>query len=77
MELAELVCNPPQLWKTHVAIGELRQAQGRTDEACRAYGEALSIIEGVGRSLEDEKLRETFLGSKDVEGIRQAAELRR
>jgi class 3 adenylate cyclase/tetratricopeptide (TPR) repeat protein len=74
LETAIEVGNPPQLWKTHAAIGELRRAQGRTEEARGAYGEALSIIEGVAGSLTDEQLRETFLQSKHVEGIRRAAE---
>ena len=66
--------NPPQLWKTHAAIGELRLAQGKTDDARAAYGEALSVIGGVAGSLNDEQLRETLLRSKHVEGIRRAAE---
>jgi class 3 adenylate cyclase/tetratricopeptide (TPR) repeat protein len=68
--------NPPQLWKTHVAIGDLRRAQGRPEEARRSYGEALSIIEGVAESLTDERLRERFLRSKHVESIRRAAKAR-
>lgn len=68
--------NPPQLWKTHVALGDLRRAQGRTENARRAYGEALSVIEGVAAGLIDERLRETFLHSEHVEAVRLAAEAR-
>jgi class 3 adenylate cyclase/tetratricopeptide (TPR) repeat protein len=74
--VAQKLGNPPQLWMTHAAMGELRRAQGRTEDARGAYGVAISIIEDVGRSLKDKQLRETFLGSKHAEGIRQAAELR-
>jgi tetratricopeptide (TPR) repeat protein len=74
LEVAVEVGNPPQLWKTHAAIGELRRAQDRTEDARGAFGAALSLIEGVGRSLKDEQLRETFLGSTHVQSIRRAAE---
>jgi hypothetical protein len=74
LEVAVKVGNPPQLWKTHAAMGELRRAQGRTEDARGAFGTALSILEGVGRSLTDERIRETFLQSKHAEGIRRAAE---
>src|SRR2546421_9663254 len=76
LEIAIELGNPPQLWKTHAAVGDLRRTQERTEDAGRAYGEALSVIEGVAESLTDAKLRETFLQSKHVQGIRQAAEAR-
>jgi tetratricopeptide (TPR) repeat protein len=74
LEMAREVGNPPQLWKTHAVLGELRQAQGRADEARQAYQDALTVIEEVAASLSDESLRETFLGSDHVQGIRRAAE---
>ncbi len=76
LEAAIEVGNPPQLWKTHAAIGDLRLAQGRTEDGRRAYGEALSRIDGVAAGLTDTQLRETFVRSKHVEGIRRAAEAR-
>jgi tetratricopeptide (TPR) repeat protein len=71
---AREVGNPPQLWKTHAAIGDLRRAQERTGDARQAYGEALSVIEGVASSLTDARLRETFVRSKQVEAIRRASQ---
>jgi len=65
------VGNPPQLWKTHAAIGALRSAEGRPEEARRAYGEALSVIEHVASSLTDRQMRDTFLHSEHVETIRR------
>jgi tetratricopeptide (TPR) repeat protein len=70
LEIAREIGNPPQLWKTHAAIGDLRQAQGKSDDARQAYGEALSVIDGVAAGLEDESLRKTFLGSDHVQEIR-------
>ena len=72
LELAHEVGNPPQLWQTHAAIGDLRRAQGRPEEARQAYADALSVIDTVAASLTDEQLRNTFLRSKPVEGIRRS-----
>ena len=73
LEIAKEIGNPPQLWKTHAAIGALRLAQGRPDEARAAYRDALSVIDDVAAKLEDESLRETFLSSEHVQSIRRAA----
>jgi tetratricopeptide (TPR) repeat protein len=71
--IAREIGNPPQLWKTLVARGDLRKAQARSEEAKAAYGEALAVVETVAANLEDEKLRDTFLSSPHVESIREAA----
>ncbi len=76
LDVALEVGNPPQRWKTLVAIGDLRRAQKRTEDAGRAYGEAVSVIEGVAESLTDAKLRETFVQSEHVQTIRRATEAR-
>jgi tetratricopeptide (TPR) repeat protein len=73
LAIAIEIGNPPQLWKTYVALGELRRAQGREDEALGAFGEALNVIHGVAERLEDASLRETLMSSPHVEAIRQAA----
>ena len=41
LDLAQRVGNPTQLWKTYVALGDLRQVQGREDDAHRVYRDAL------------------------------------
>ncbi len=74
LDVALEVGNPQQRWKTLVAIGDLRRAQERTGDAGRAYGEALSVIEGVAESLTDTNLRKTFVQSDHVQAIRRAAE---
>jgi class 3 adenylate cyclase/tetratricopeptide (TPR) repeat protein len=74
LAIARGISNPPQLWKTLVALGDLRKAQGRTNEAGETYSEAVAIIEGVAAQVDDEKLRETFLSSAHVAGIMESAE---
>jgi tetratricopeptide (TPR) repeat protein len=73
LEVAQEVGNPPQLWKTHAAIGDLHRAHSRSEEARHAHAEALSIIETVAESLGDQHLRATFLESEHIQGIRRAA----
>ncbi len=70
LEIAKEIGNPPQFWKTYAALGDLRQAQGQTDDARQAYRDALSAIDSVASGLEDESLRETFLSSDHVQEIR-------
>ncbi len=70
---AERVGNPPQLWKTLAAIGDLRRAQGRDDEARQSFSIALHVIDTVALGLEDAVLRETFLTSPHVQSIRRRA----
>ncbi len=71
--IANEVGNPPQLWKTYVALGDLRKAQDRAGEARDAYQRALEVIDGVAAGLDDGAMREMFLSSPHVMGIRQAA----
>lgn len=35
IQIAQEIGNPPQLWKTHAALGDLRKAQGRPDGRAR------------------------------------------
>lgn len=73
LEVAQQVGNPPQLWKTWVALGELWQTQGRPGDARQAYDSALSVIDRVAEGLTDGSRRETFLSSPHVQEIMQAA----
>ena len=73
LDMAQQVGNPPQLWKTWYALGELRHAQGRPEEAQEACRQALAIIDRVADGLADGTRRETFLNSAHVQEIRQAA----
>ena len=71
LRVAREIGNPPQLWKTLVALGELRQAQGRPVEARQAYRDAVAVIDTVAAGLTDTTLRDTFLASPHVQHIRQ------
>jgi class 3 adenylate cyclase/tetratricopeptide (TPR) repeat protein len=73
LPVAREIGNPPQLWKTLAALGDLREAQSKPTVARRAYREAMAVIEGVGAALTDEALRQTFLNSDEVQRIREHA----
>ena len=73
LEVAKRVGNPPQLWKTYAVMGDLRQKQERPNDACRAYGDALAVIEEVAAGLKDKMLRDMFMRSYHVQEMRQKA----
>jgi class 3 adenylate cyclase/tetratricopeptide (TPR) repeat protein len=57
LELAQKVGNPPQLWKTHLAIGRLHAEVKRPEQAQQAYGAACEVIDRVKASLQHPGLR--------------------
>jgi class 3 adenylate cyclase len=57
LAVAESIGNPTQLWKTHLAIGELRSERKTPDAAQEAYQAARDIIERVKIRLQDPGLR--------------------
>jgi tetratricopeptide (TPR) repeat protein len=77
LEIAKRVGNPPQLWKTYAVMGDLRQTQERPNDACRAYGDALAVIEEVAAGLKNKTLRDMFMRSHHVQEIRQKAQRER
>jgi len=60
LELAGHLGNPPQLWKTLVAVGDLRVAESRPEAAGVAYREAQVIIEDVAAGLTDARTGRRF-----------------
>jgi len=70
LTLAKEVGNPPQLWKTYQALGELYEKQGVIEQAHSAYASALAIIEKVASRLHDQELKQTFLTEKPAQEIR-------
>jgi tetratricopeptide (TPR) repeat protein len=73
LELAEAVGSPPQIWRTWVALGDVREAQGRADEAREAFERAVAVVDDVASGLTDEH-RQTFLAWDHVRDIRVRAE---
>jgi tetratricopeptide (TPR) repeat protein len=76
IETARGLGNPPQLWNTLVAVGDLRLADGHPEEARHAYSEAVHVISGVAAQLADERLRQTLLSSAKVQAVVELATAR-
>ncbi|MEX2539941.1 MAG: adenylate/guanylate cyclase domain-containing protein [Actinomycetota bacterium] len=71
---ARSTSNAGQLWRSAAALGDVRAAQGRSDEARVAYAEALELIDRIASGLTDTSVRDTFLGSHPVSRLREAVE---
>jgi hypothetical protein len=71
LTVALRVGNPTQLWKTHAIMGDLKHAQERPINACRAYVDALAVIEEVAAGLKDKTLKDMFIGSHYMQEIRR------
>jgi tetratricopeptide (TPR) repeat protein len=67
---AKKLGNPYQLWKTHLDLGKLKEAQDFNQQAQEQYREALEVIENIGSNLKDEKIRKVFLNSDLIIGIK-------
>jgi tetratricopeptide (TPR) repeat protein len=74
LTLAKEIGNPPQLWKTYQALGELYEKQSATDQARSAYASAIEMIEGVASQLQDQAIQETFLAARPVQELRGCLE---
>ena len=73
LTMARKVGNPPQLWRTLTAFGDLLRANGSGEEAGQAYREALLVIETVAAALDDPALSNIFLSSEQVKRVRHQA----
>ncbi|MBI5651805.1 MAG: AAA family ATPase [Chloroflexi bacterium] len=71
LALAQEIGNPPQLWKTWVALGELHARQGTAPRAREAYMNAWQVIDQIARRLHDQELAQIFLAARPVREIRQ------
>ena len=70
LTLAKEVGNPPQLWKTYQALGELYERQGETKQARSAYTNAIEVIDSVASRLQDQQIKQTFLAARPVQELR-------
>ena len=57
LAIAESIQQPKQTWLSHLALGRLRTAQGRRDDARASYRAAWTIIEGLRARTRDPGLR--------------------
>lgn len=73
LQIAIEIGNPVQLWRTQVALAELRRAQGKSGEVADGYRQALVATENVAKGLRDEGAKRIFLESDEVAAIRKEA----
>jgi tetratricopeptide (TPR) repeat protein len=71
---AKEIGNPPQLWRTYYALGQLKEAQGLNQDAKEKYREAHKVTERTAWILTDKKIRDIFLNSDQIVGIRNGLE---
>jgi class 3 adenylate cyclase/tetratricopeptide (TPR) repeat protein len=71
LALAKEIGNPPQLWKTYQALGELYERQGAAEQAKSAYASAIEVIEEVAGRLQDQEIKWVFLAARPVLEIRE------
>jgi tellurite resistance protein len=57
LAIAQAIGNPPQLWATHAAIGDLHAARHRPEAARVAYRAACGVVDQVRAGLSDPRLR--------------------
>jgi tetratricopeptide (TPR) repeat protein len=72
LALAQALSNPTQLWKTHLALGQLHAAARRPEQARQAYHAARQVIERVKANLRNAELR---TGLENASFIRQVYDL--
>jgi class 3 adenylate cyclase/tetratricopeptide (TPR) repeat protein len=60
VNLAKQVGNPTQLWKTHLALGELYHDTQRTDAARTSFAAARNVLDRIGGSLQTPELKRGF-----------------
>ena len=71
LTLAREIGNPPQLWQTYQALGQLFERLGHRDQVRSAYASALRVIDAVAKRLQDQELKRIFLAAKPVKELRQ------
>jgi tetratricopeptide (TPR) repeat protein len=71
---AERVGNPTQLWKTHLALGQLYRDTRSIDAAHPAFAAARKVIDGIGQSLRTPELQDGFERSLIFETVYEQIE---
>jgi tetratricopeptide (TPR) repeat protein len=68
-ELTQKVSNPPQLWKTHLAMARLHTEAKRPEMAQQAYRAAREVIEQVKAHLQNPELRASLEHSPLIQQV--------
>jgi len=69
LSIAEAIGNPTQLWKTHIALGQLHTETKRSEAAQQAYRAAREVIDRIKASLQNPGLRASLENSPLVRYI--------
>lgn len=72
LTVAREIGNPPQLWKTYRALGELYERKRDLNQARYAYASAGQVIEDTASRLQDSVINQTFLSARQVTEIRES-----
>jgi tetratricopeptide (TPR) repeat protein len=72
LDLAIALGNPVQYWQTEIALGQLLDDVGRSQEARQAFHRAHVRLQEVGANLRDERLRAAFAKSAELQFVQQA-----
>jgi class 3 adenylate cyclase/tetratricopeptide (TPR) repeat protein len=73
LAVARSVGHPPQLWKTHAALGRLHDERRDAEAATHAYRAARDVIDGVVAGLRDPELRAGLARDPRIARIRDRA----
>jgi hypothetical protein len=74
VEIAEAIRHPRQQWLSRLALGRLRAAEGRHDDARRSYQAAWTIVAALRARTSDPGLR---AGLESEASIRELQDLAR
>lgn len=75
LAIAQAIGNPTQLWKTHLAFGQLQTERKELDAARQAYLAAREVIERVKASLRDPALRASLETAPAIRHVYELAPL--
>jgi tetratricopeptide (TPR) repeat protein len=63
LTVAQAIGNPTQLWKTHLALGQLHAEAKRREQARQSFQAARAVIDQVKANLQNPVLRASFENS--------------
>jgi tetratricopeptide (TPR) repeat protein len=72
LKIAEEIGAKPQLWQIHASLGKIYSAtgaRGSNNKAKEQFTKSKVIIQKIASTIGDEKLKKTFLNSKQVRSI--------